>query len=372
MKVLHIVEQDFTYGILNGGQQVAKKNNNMLKVAFGEKNAYSLIFTKHMRDENVNNVFFLPLVSGGTIRNYLVSLLGYRRFSPIYKRKVKEIIDKVNPDVVFLDSSELGKVIGWLNNYTKCIVHFHNIEVDYIWKNKIRRKQLYAIPMLLATYANERLVAKRSDKIICLNERDNRRLQKIYNRSADLILPVGFEDKFKYELVNRDVNDHKLIFIGSCFMPNYQGIKWFVENVMLKLKGYELIIVGRGFENKRNELEKDNVKVIGSVENLDKYYYSYCSVVMPILYGDGMKVKTAEAMMYGMNIFATSEALEGYQVENVGGIYRCDTADEFVDSIVKAYEEHHIYEFADEVRQSFLDNNGIETQIEKIKELVNI
>ena len=98
------------------------------------------------------------------------------------------------------------------------------------------------------------------------------------------------------------------------FSPNYDGIKWFAENVMTELKDYHLIIVGKDFEQKKDELENVNVHVVGTVESLEKYYYSENIMVMPIFYGDGMKIKTAEAMMYGKIILASDEALEGYEV----------------------------------------------------------
>lgn len=371
MKVLHIMDQDIINGVPNGGQQVAKKNHSILKKIFGEKNTYLLMFTKNICSESNDRVFTLPVVTN-SFENFLISFLGYRRFSPVNKSKIKTILDTVNPDIIFMDSSELGKITKWIKKDIKCIVHFHNIEFDYVWKNKIKRKRFYGFPILFATYFNERLSVKRADKIICLNERDNKRLEKIYKYKADLILPVSFEDKFKAEVIHRKMDERKLLFIGSNFPPNYHGIKWFVQNVMPKLSDFELLIVGKGFENKREELETTNVKVIGTVDNLEEYYYSYCSVVMPILYGDGMKVKTAEAMMYGMNIFATSEALEGYCVENIDGIYRCENEEDFVKSIKNAYQNQLIHECAEEVRKSFLDNNRFESQIKMVKEMMKL
>ena len=128
-------------------------------------------------------------------------------------------------------------------------------------------------------------------------------------------------------------------------------------------------IIGKGFESKREELECDNVKVIGTVENLEEYYYTASSIVMPIQYGDGMKVKTAEAMMYGLTIFATDEALEGYDVKDVQGIYRCNSSDEFIKSIKEAYEYNKIKALNSDIRNYFMNNHetkGLESTIKKI------
>ncbi len=55
------------------------------------------------------------------------------------------------------------------------------------------------------------------------------------------------------------------------------------------------------------------------MDKTDVYYYKHAAVILPIKYGAGMKVKTAEAMMYGRTIFASDEALEGYDGKGIEG-----------------------------------------------------
>ena len=132
-------------------------------------------------------------------------------------------------------------------------------------------------------------------------------------------------------------------------------MKWFVKNVMSFLPDYKLIIVGKGFELKRKELEKSNVEVIGTVDDISDYYYRYPVVVMPITYGAGMKVKTAAAMMYGRIIIGSDEALEGYDVDDVNDIYRCNQTKEWISTIKLIFEDDKHQLYSKEVRQRFLD-----------------
>ena len=69
------------------------------------------------------------------------------------------------------------------------------------------------------------------------------------------------------------------------FPPNYDGILWFVRNVMTKVSGCILRIVGKGMETKSEELTAGNVDVVGTVDDLSHYYYEADVVVLPILYG---------------------------------------------------------------------------------------
>ena len=102
-----------------------------------------------------------------------------------------------------------------------------------------------------------------------------------------------------------------------------------------------------------NELENEKVKVIGSVESLTAYLQSAGAVVMPIFYGSGMKVKTAEAIMHGKRIFATTEALAGYEIAEYG-MTCCNDEESFVRAILHYFEEEKIQREIREVRQVFL------------------
>ena len=189
------------------------------------------------------------------------------------------------------------------------------------------------------------------------------------DRSIDL-LPISFKDRFDRDKINRKDSSRELLFIGSNFGPNYDGIKWFIQNIMHKLQEYKLIIVGKDFEKVREELERDNVSVVGTVENLDDYYYKYFNIILPIKYGDGMKVKTAEAMMFGMNIFATDEALEGYEAEHVQGIFRCNSADDFIREIRLSSRINKEGLWNQDVRDVYMKNHCFDNQVEQMKKIL--
>ena len=199
---------------------------------------------------------------------------------------------------------------------------------------------------------------KYCDSVICLTERDNKILQETYNLSCDAVIPMTYQDEFEDKILPNTKNNccdtKELLFIGSYFPPNYDGIKWFVENVMSKLTEYTLLIIGRNFETRKNELQRENVKVIGTVDNLASFYRLNAAMVMPILYGDGMKTKTAEAMMYGKTIFASDEALVGYDIETIKGIYRCNTASEYITKIQEVYQKETTIGYIEDVRNQFL------------------
>ena len=58
-----------------------------------------------------------------------------------------------------------------------------------------------------------------------------------------------------------------------------------------------------------------NVEIHDSVDDLSVFYERANIVVCPLFYGGGMKVKVAEALMYGKKIIGTELAFFGYEPE---------------------------------------------------------
>jgi glycosyltransferase involved in cell wall biosynthesis len=77
---------------------------------------------------------------------------------------------------------------------------------------------------------------------------------------------------------------------------------------------------------------KNNIKILNNVPDLKDVYESIDLLVFPIFSGSGMKVKTAEALMYGKYIIGTAEAFEGYDITDKCGIV-CKTPKDFITAI---------------------------------------
>ena len=96
-----------------------------------------------------------------------------------------------------------------------------------------------------------------------------------------------------------------------------------------------------------------------------KSYTNAYGVIMPIFLGSGMKVKTTEALMYGKAIIATDEALTGYSIDGIDGIYKCNSAEEFIDAINNVADKNE--RFIPEIRLHYLYNHQTEALTRKVE-----
>lgn len=344
----------------NGGVKASREHYNILCQAFGKDNVQIILFV-HNTDHydfskySGKNRIKIYKRTEGNVKLLLAALFGCRVYMPWEEKKIIKNIDSYDPNLIFLDFSVAGRLMRKFSSY-RTICYFHNVESDYTL-NKMKTDGIRYFPAYWAAKRNDKWALK-ADYIMCFNGRDSARLEQLYGRKADYIFPISLPDRFKEECCITKY-EKRLLFLGSCFGPNQDGIEWFIQEVMPQLadEGILLDIVGLGFEEKKDFYSQyRNVNVIGTVDKTDDYYYSHAIVVMPIRYGAGMKVKTAEAMMFGRYIVASDEALEGYSVIGVDDIKRCNKADEYISTILELFKTKNFSSFSRETRTLYTDN----------------
>lgn len=303
----------------------------------------------------------------------LKNILFYDNFVGLTKDDIIKLcasIHKKNYDMCYIANSNLGFLSKLLKHYfPKMMIctFFHNVEFNY-FKQLASGKNFYKLPLTICAKKNEEFATQYSDRVIALNRRDAQEIYRVYGKSVDFILPTSFPDcaeKIEYDFSSRTSVPSKLLFVGSDFFANEDGIRWFIHNVLPRINA-EVFIVGRGTERWQSIFSMNkNVHVLGSVDSLTSYYQMADAVIMPIFLGSGMKTKTAEALMYGKNIYATSEALEGYKVDINKFGAECNTADEFVNAIQNDLPNRTICnKFS---RKIFLDNYSNNVWYQKFK-----
>lgn len=375
MKILFIAGHEFLEKQDNGGRQCSYRNYTLLCDMFGEKSVFLCMFSNTSKSDHKKNIHIFPTHRSKLeqIKNTLLLQNGYDRKT---KKVVLNYIKELEPDLLFFDFSITGSLIRLINAKSKTVVFLHNVEKNYMW-NKVKHEGVFYLLPFFCYYYNEAAIVKRADKVICLNGRDSALLKQSYGRKADFLMPMTFVDQYSEEEAKRyqcekkeDIRLH-LLFVGSLFAPNFDGLLWFIKNVMIKLPYCHLTVVGKDMEKKKDILSRENVTIAGTVEDLSVYYYRADAVVIPILYGDGMKIKTAEAMMYGKPIFGTNEAFEGYDIKGTKGIWECNGSEEFV-SQIENYRVNYQVELCKsinrDVRRLFLEKYEMRKQEMKCRQ----
>jgi len=121
-------------------------------------------------------------------------------------------------------------------------------------------------------------------------------------------------------ITNKTTKDQEivdLLFIGSNHPPNIEGINYFYQKVFLPFlrpKGISLNIAGKVCDN--INIEDPKVNKIGFYNgNIGDLYSSTKVIIIPILEGSGLSIKTMEAMAFGKPIVTTPKGARGMNID---------------------------------------------------------
>ncbi len=139
------------------------------------------------------------------------------------------------------------------------------------------------------------------------------------------------------------VSRFRMVFVGVLdYLPNVDGLKWFINQVWAKLK--ELIpaatleIVGRNPSSALKKLlEREGIRVVGSVDDVRPYLAGADLVIAPLLIARGIQNKVLEAMAMGKPVLATSYAAEGIDAERDKHFVVADSAAEWIQALVRLF-----------------------------------
>lgn len=347
--------------VTEGGEIGTQMKLNVLRRLLGDEN----VDVYHMHDDNVKRkaseyvkgVFWFPL--------------GY--FFGLTPKRVREILAMSEQyDYVFIDRTVFGLLAKKLKKHGykgRVFCFFHNIEPLY-FKAKLGNKPWRFI-ITGCVRRNDRWSCQYADTVISLNTRDGKLVANHYGRYPDTIMALALDDKYdrKEYPVGMTARKPLCMCVAAYFKPNCDGIDWFIKNVYPHVD-IRLRIVGKGMvKMKENYNIPSDVEIISDVPDLVPYYEEADIMTIPLFQGSGMKVKTCESLMYGKNLIASDEALEGYELnyDRMGG--KCNTADEFIRTI-QSFIDSPRPKYNSYNREVFLEKYSTESMMDAFKAIL--
>ena len=164
-----------------------------------------------------------------------------RFFSKEFEKLIASTLQNNEYDIIFLESLFVIPYIEIIraNSNAKLVYRAHNIEHE-IWerntieeKNSIKRQYLKLLTKRLRKY--EIGVLNKVDAIASISEKDKKTLLDLGSKKPICVTPFGFDlnQVSESKEIKKVVN---FFHIGSMdWEPNQEGIKWFLENVWIRI-----------------------------------------------------------------------------------------------------------------------------------------
>lgn len=154
------------------------------------------------------------------------------------------------------------------------------------------------------------------------------------------------------------------IFIGVLnYAPNELAILKFlkevVPNVIEKCPEFRLRIIGKHASDELKDVVScfsENVVLEGFVPDLSDALATCCGMLIPLTFGTGIKLKTLEALSYGVPVISTSVGTEGIPLQSGKDCFINDNFDDFLGLMVFLKDRKNNEMMSENAKKFFEEN----------------
>lgn len=271
-----------------------------------------------------------------------------RFISPEFDEKLISILKENKFDIVQFELVYMSPYIETIRKYSKAkiILRAHNIE-HLIWQRiaegtKNFFKKFY-INHLVNTLQNYELsILDKYDGIVPITNEDAEFFEA---HSSKPVFPVSFGINLdNFEIFEKQEVENAVFHIGAMnWMPNDEGIKWFLKEVFpllhQNLPDLKIYLAGREMPDWLKNLKLENVVVVGEVPDALEFISSKSISIAPLLSGSGIRVKIIESMAMGKVVVSTSIGAEGINYTDGENIMIADSPEDFCEAIKALFQK---------------------------------
>lgn len=225
------------------------------------------------------------------------------------------------------------------------IVFQHNVE-SRIWA---RHAAVGRTPLHRAYFGLQHRRMRRAEAVLCarfdgvvaVSESDAEEFRSEYGLENVESVPTGVNTDF-FRVTDPSAREPgHLLFLGAMdWMPNADGVRWFVREVLPLVRrsepGVRFTIVGRDPIASVQELHapENGVVVTGTVPDVRPWLASAAVFVVPLRVGGGTRLKLYEGLATGIPTVSTTIGAEGLPLDDGAHLRIADTPQAMADAIV--------------------------------------
>lgn len=366
MKVL-VIGSRIPYPLHDGG---AIATYNMLKGlsdAGIEVHFYSINTKKHFVDETTikKHFAFLRNIKSFYIDTDIKLLPALKsfirggsynldRFYDLnFENDLVKYIQSNTFDIIHFEGLYVAKyAFKILENYSNPIIlRQHNIEYK-IWETLAKNTKALHKKILFKYFAKQIKFFEVNflnifDGIATIAQTDEKIIKDLGYINLLTTIPAGIENNFVQHKSN--VNPKYVYHIGSMeWLPNQQAMQWFADNVwklvVQKVPNSHFFMAGKNMPESFKKFQTDNFHVIGEVKDLKEFTADKSILVVPLMSGSGIRIKTIEGMFAQKAIVSTTIGAKGIDVTDKQNIMLADQAETFANALITLIQNPELRE----------------------------
>jgi len=309
-------------------------------------------------DTSIKPLAALPALLTG--KSYNLSRFQSEDFS----KKLAEILQKQNFDVIHLEGLYLAPYLPLIRQYSKApvILRAHNIEWQ-IWQKLAAKergmiKKWYLTKLAKQLKKYEENVVNLFDGIATITNQDGEYLKKIGCKVPIVNIPFGIDVASYTPKESKYPNS--LFYIGALdWLPNLQGLDWFLNNIWpkihLEFPKAQFNIGGRNMPYDLRKSKYPGVEYYGEVPDAKIFMEKHDIMLVPLLAGSGVRVKIIEGMAMGKPIITTNVGIEGIECTFGKDVLVADTPEKFLEAVCQCLADEKLKQSLGQNARKFVE-----------------
>jgi glycosyltransferase involved in cell wall biosynthesis len=242
--------------------------------------------------------------------------------SPREKAAVRRIVSGVSPDVILHDG--IFNYCSGLNARSEWIVT-HDVKHERV---ESLRTQGFEVSPRDFTAAQERAILEAAGSAIAIQWTEAHTFSRFAPRCRVVTVPVTIALP---NLTSTREIAQRCVFVASGSLHNVDGISWFIERCWARVRAAvpEAILDIYGTVCLRLTHVPGGVRLNGVIDDVAQAYAGAAVAVVPLRVGSGLKVKTVEALAYGIAVVCTPVGAQGLEALEPQPFVLADDAEAF-------------------------------------------
>lgn len=354
MKLLHVSLKS-VYPKIDGGCVAIDNFMQLLASSFGELDHITISTPKHPFNEEVyraelpNGINLIGNFSIDTSIHFfplLKSLFSSKSYQVqrFYSKELAAFLqaNASNYDGVILESAFLTPYLPILKGKTKVFIRTHNVESE-IWSRKAALTKNFLKKWTFQKFSQQlRAVEKTNyekvDGLIHISSNDEQFFRTEIPSVQQITIPLAIQES---DCLSSNEIGLRFGFLGaSNWQPNQEAVHRLVQNIFpsihAKWENATFFVAGLGWENHSLPSFITN---LGTLENTQDFYDKVDIILVPLVSGSGLKIKTVEGICRGKIVIGSTIAFEGLSF--LSSLHSAMTKEEYVaiiDSILNNSE----------------------------------
>jgi glycosyltransferase involved in cell wall biosynthesis len=265
---------------------------------------------------------------------------GYAVFDHRFFAAASQIMRQRHCKVIVADYEKAGLYGAILSRRHDVPLIYSTHDVEYerylsLAKGDWRRGVL--VPYV---YFVERIAAHVAAAVTCITPYDLEAFARWIPRDKLTLVPGGFDaDQFNPHDVEID-SPPTVVFVGNLtYPPNREAVQLISTHVIGPVleRVPEAHFKFVGVHPKGLERTEPRAEFTGFVDDVSRHIKTARLVIVPVLRGAGMRIKTIEALACGKSVVATEKGAEGIDASIVSRL-RVTTLERFADAVIDELE----------------------------------